>query len=64
LAEQDELETQIMTKANWLPPVERLEQLPVEGVEEGTRCFVEPDDGDFEEVWVFRSGAWVHIDTL
>lgn len=64
LTNPDEVKTQLMTKANWLAPVERVDQLPTHGVSEGTRCFVDADDAEFEEVWEFKAGAWVLMDTL
>ncbi len=61
---EDDIQTQLMTRASWLPPVADVSELPIEGVAEETRCFVDPDDAEDEEVWVFRQGKWHHIDTL
>jgi hypothetical protein len=64
VSDEDQIKTQVMTKAKWLPPVESIDQLPLEDVEEGTRCFVDSDERDDEEVWEFKDGRWVHLDTL
>ncbi|MCB9679024.1 MAG: hypothetical protein H6737_28240 [Alphaproteobacteria bacterium] len=64
MAEEDEIKTQMLTKAKWLPPVDDVNLLPIEGVEEGTRCFVDSEANDEEEVWVFTDGRWVHLETL
>lgn len=62
MMEEDEVSTQLITKLNWLQPVERVEDLPVEGVPDGSMCFVEAD-GE-EEVWQFVDGVWVRVDML
>ncbi len=62
---QDDIETMRIEKLVWLPPVRSPTQLPVEGVCDGTLCFVEgPEDDGAEEVWEFRDGAWRVIDNL
>lgn len=63
--DEDLIKTQMITKIRWLPPVETTDQLPVDGVEEGTHCFVEgPDHEGEEEVWKFEGGRWVREDSL
>jgi hypothetical protein len=66
VAHDDEAKTQLLTRAKWLPPVERIDQLPTEGVEEGTRCFVDGDvdEAADEEVWEFRGGRWVPTNVI
>lgn len=58
---EDEIETRMITKANWLKPVASPDELPTDGVDEGTMCYVEADDADEEEVWEFQLGRWVRI---
>ncbi len=60
--EEDEIATQMITKLNWLTPVETVDQLPKEGVPEGSMCFVAPE-GE-EEVWQLVQGTWTRIDML
>jgi hypothetical protein len=55
---EDEIETRVMTRAQWIPPVKRPEDLPLTGVEEGTMAYVEGEHEDDEEVWEFREGKW------
>ena len=64
MAHEDDIQTQLMTRNSWLPPVSHVDELPIDGVAEETRCFVDPDDAEVEEVWVFRHGKWHLIDTL
>lgn len=65
MANDDEAKTQLLTRVKWLPPVETPDQLPTEGVEEGTRCFVDgPDAANEEEVWEFRDGRWVRTTVI
>ncbi|MEZ4318362.1 MAG: hypothetical protein R3F61_12700 [Myxococcota bacterium] len=64
MADEEDIKTQLLTKAKWLPPVDHVDQLPTEGVEEGTRVFVDCEEADNEEVWVFQDGSWVHLDSL
>ncbi|MCA9571971.1 MAG: hypothetical protein KC656_29235 [Myxococcales bacterium] len=61
--EEDAIKTQLMTRTRWLPPVEKVQDLPIDGVTEGTRCFVD-GDGEVEEVREFRQGIWVIVDAL
>jgi hypothetical protein len=58
---EDDIETRVISRANWLPPVASPEELPTDGVADGTMCYVEADDADEEQVWEFTGGAWVHI---
>ena len=63
--DEDQIKTQLITKIRWLPPVERQDQLPTQGVEEGAHCFVEgPDHESDEEIWMYKDGAWIRIDEL
>jgi len=59
---EDEVSTQLITKVPWLPPVKRVEDLPIEDVPEQCMCFVETD-GE-EEVWQMVDGAWRRVDML
>lgn len=59
---EDDIETRMMTKAPWLPPVSSPELLPTEGVREGTMCYVEGEVSGDEEVWEFSDGRWSRID--
>lgn len=64
-ASEDDIPTRRIQKVDWLPPVTRTEDLPIDGVLEGTMCFVEGPDGEGEEeVWEFHAGGWRRIDTL
>ncbi len=58
---EDDIETRVITKANWLPPVASEYELPVEGIADGTLCYVEADDADEEETWEFTEGRWHHV---
>lgn len=62
MASEDDIKTQLLTRVKWLPPVDTLDELPQDGVAEGTRCFVGPEDADVEEVREFRGGRWVIVD--
>lgn len=63
--EEDDIKTVLIQKLKWLPPVASLADLPGEGVEEGTHCFVEgPETEGEEQIWQFTGGAWVQIDDL
>ena len=55
---EDDIETRVITRANWIQPVKRQEDLPTSGVEDGTMCYVEGESEDEEEVWEFRAGRW------
>lgn len=52
--DQDDVETHIIGKLPWLPPVPRERDLPIDGVEDGTLCFVE----ELDVVYEFASGRW------
>jgi hypothetical protein len=58
---EDDIETRMMTRAQWIPPVKHERDLPATGVEDGTMCYVEGDREDEEEVWEFRNGRWSQI---
>ena len=58
---EDDIETRVITRASWIPPVKREADLPSSGVDEGTMCYVEGENEDEEEVWEFRSGRWSQI---
>jgi hypothetical protein len=58
---EDDIETRMMTRASWIPPVKREEDLPSGGVEDGTLCYVEGEGEDEEEVWECRNGRWSQI---
>ena len=62
MAGEDEIETRVMTRANWLPPVKAPEELPTEGVAEGSMCYVEGDVSGDEEVWEYRNSRWSRFD--
>lgn len=63
--DQDLIKTQLITKIRWLSPVASAEELPTDGVEDGSHCFVEGPDGDAEEeIWMYEEGKWVRIDEL
>ena len=55
---EDDIETRMMTRVAWLPPVRSEQDLPTVGVAEGSMCYVEGDGTGEEEVWEFREGAW------
>ena len=59
---EDDIETRVIQKVKWLPPVESQADLPLEGIAEGTMCYVEGDLTGEEEVWEFRDGAWHRLD--
>lgn len=61
--EPDDVKTVLIQKLKWLPPVDSVDDLPTQGVEEGTHCFVEGDDED-EEIWQFTDQRWIRIDQL
>lgn len=62
---EDDIPTRRIQKISWLPPVPRAEDLPIDGVLDGTMCLVEGRDGEGEEeVWEFEGGSWRQIDTL
>ena len=61
MPDEDAIKTHVMTRANWLPPVENVDQLPLADVGEGTRCFVDPDGEEDEQIWEFRQGRWVRV---
>ena len=64
-ADPDQVKTQLMQKIRWLPPVQSVHDLPVEGVAPGMHCFVESDDAEAdEEIWAFNDGQWTRVDTL
>jgi hypothetical protein len=52
----------VLQKVRWIPPVERAEELPTDGVVEGSMCYVEGDVTGDEEVWEFHQGAWRRVD--
>lgn len=58
---EDDIETRMMTRAQWIPPVKRASDLPTTGVEDGTMCYVEGEHEDDEEVWEFRDGRWSQL---
>ena len=60
--EQDDISTRLIQKIPWLPPVSKVEQLPLEDIAEGTMCFVETE-GE-EEIWMFVDGTWTRQDIL
>jgi hypothetical protein len=63
--DQDQIKTQLITKIRWLSPVPSVDDLPVDGVEEGMHCFDEgPEDDGEEEIWAFEEGKWVRVDEL
>jgi hypothetical protein len=55
---EDDIVTRKMTRACWLPPVARAEDLPREDVREGTLCYVEGENASESDVWVYRDGKW------
>lgn len=56
---EDDVETRRIQRLQWLPPVQDPAELPSEGVEVGTLCFVEgPGDGT---VWERLEEGWVCI---
>ena len=59
---EDDIETRVMTRANWLPPVKSQDELPTEGVAEGSMCYVEGDVSGDEEVWEYRNSRWSRLD--
>ena len=59
---EDDVSTQLITRFPWLPPVKRVEDLPLEDVPDQCLCFVEAD-GE-EEVWQMQQGQWTRIDQL
>ena len=59
---EDDIETRMMPKVKWLPPVGSFDELPVEGVAPGTLCYVEGDLTGEEEVWEFLDGTWSRFD--
>lgn len=63
--DQDSIKTQLITKIRWLSPVKSVDDLPIEGVEDGMHCFVEgPEDDGEEEIWAFEDGKWTQVDAL
>jgi hypothetical protein len=62
MADEDDIETRVMTRANWLSPVKSKEELPTEGVTEGSMCYVEGDVSGDEEVWEYRNSRWSRFD--
>lgn len=60
--DQDDISTRIIQKIPWLPPVSKVELLPLEDIAEGTMCFVETD-GE-EEIWMYLDGTWIRQDIL
>ena len=62
VAAEDDIETRMMTRATWLPPVASEEELPKVDVVEGSMCYVEGDVSGDEEVWQYRDGRWSRID--
>lgn len=59
---EDDIETRMMTRATWLPPVKSQEELPTDGVAEGSMCYVEGDVSGDEEVWEYRNARWSRLD--
>lgn len=55
---EDDIQTHMITRAQWIPPVKRQQDLPATGVENGTLCLVEGEISDDEEVFEFRDGRW------
>lgn len=64
MTDQDAIKTQMMTRTKWLPPVDQVGLLPIEGVADGTRCFVATDDEDVEDVYEYQDGIWIVVDQL
>lgn len=60
--DEDDVKTVLYTKSAWLQPVESVDDLPTEGVEEGTKVLVGPESGDEDQTYQFFGGAWICID--
>ena len=59
---EDDIETRIIQKVKWLPPVSDAKDLPTEGVADGSMCYVEGALTGDEEIWEFNGGTWSRID--
>ena len=51
----DDVSTEMYSEAKLLDPVDKVSDLPTEGIAEGALCFVEENGG----VYKFRKGRWV-----
>lgn len=58
---EDDIETRMISKDNWLAPVRSESELPRTGVTEGAMCYVEGSVPDNDEIWEYRSGKWVRL---
>lgn len=58
---EDDIETRMISKENWLPPVKSEMDLPTTGVMDGAMCYVEGHVPDNDEIWEFRKGKWVRL---
>ncbi len=58
---EDDIETRMISRENWLPPVKTEAELP-RGAAEGAMCFVEGKGPNDDEVWEFRGGRWRRLD--
>src|SRR5688500_18490113 len=62
MAAEDDIETRVITRATWLPPVKSRDELPTADVAEGSMCYVEGDVSGDEEVWEYRNSRWSRLD--
>lgn len=58
---EDDIETRMISKENWLPPVKSEMELPRTGVMEGAMCYVEGHEPDNDEIYEYRRGKWVRL---
>ena len=51
---EEDAATEVFTNSKWLEPVDRIDDLPMEGISDGMRCFVREDG----QVYLYWDGEW------